>query len=97
MNYVVLVVPVLAFALSCYWSVQAWRSSPETWRTLNQRLRPKSRHRWPIYASLARRRSAHRALRVARPSVHTKGAVLFAFSAIEVFTGLHASHLLCGE
>jgi len=33
-NYVVLVVPVLAFALSCYWSVQAWRSSPETWRTL---------------------------------------------------------------
>jgi hypothetical protein len=45
---------LLGAALSLYWTIRAWRSSPDTWRNLNQQSRPASWERWPVYRLLWR-------------------------------------------
>ena len=54
MIYVSFAASIVGFALTCYWSVRAWRSSSDSWRALNQRLRPASWQRWPVYSALWR-------------------------------------------
>lgn len=40
----------LAFlALAVYFTVRAWRSTPETWAAWGRRFRPRNWERWPVY------------------------------------------------
>jgi hypothetical protein len=53
-SYATFAAALFGFALCCYWSVRAWRSSPDSWRAFNQQLRTASWQRWPVYAALWR-------------------------------------------
>ena len=83
MSYAGFAASLFGLALSCYWSARAWRSSPDSWRDANQRLRPASWQRWPVYAALWRDFDRHtpRYLWLARFLAPT-GAALFATMAI---------------
>lgn len=39
---------LFGFVLASYWSVRAWRSSPDAWRALIRQRRPASWEHWPI-------------------------------------------------
>jgi len=87
MIWVSLVASPLVIALTGYMTIRAWRSSPESWRALNQRLRPASWQRWPVYGALWRDFDRHtlRYLWVAR-LVAPLGVALAAFGFIALAT-----------
>jgi hypothetical protein len=74
-------------ALTGYWAVRAWRSSPESWRSIEQSYRPASWESWPIYAAIWRDvdRHTNRYLWFARVGF-TLAATLFALISILVAT-----------
>jgi len=48
-------------AVTTYITVRAWRSTPDQWRALNLRFRPRSWNRWPIYGAIWRDFDRHTA------------------------------------